>query len=1306
MARWLIPLHWSWRVAFRVVAPLYFALAIGIVGLRYWLLPMVPEFKGDIERVVSRSLGEPVTIGAIVAGWSRFHPTLDITDLALRDKAGNVALSFASVAVEVSWRSLLVWDLRFHSIVLDRPALRVQRARNGVLSVAGIEIPPDIDSTSSHAVTDWLLRQGELVISGGTIEWIDEQRGAPPLLLSDVAFRFVNDITGLHRVALKATPPAHLAADLDVRGQFRGDSFADLNQFTGEMFAQLQYADLAGWKQWVDYPFALNTGRGAIRIWSTVEDGKMTEATADVALADVKMQLLADLPVLSLMSIEGRLGARETGKGRGFLGLSTGQSSGYRIFAERFAISLTPQIRHDAASFSLQWDRPTAAGAPDRGEFRAASLQLAPIVEIAEKLPLPAAIRRVLVNHQPQGTISDAAITWTGDADAPLTYQARARFAGVGFEESGKLPGLKGLAGNFEATQRGGHATISGDHVRLAYPYALRWTDAVDFDAVTVQANWSMPNKPGAPQFELKIPAIRLVNREATIVGSVAWHALPDSPGYIDLDLRIPNAEPRAIYKYIPGLDPKTATWLKDAFLAGNATDGRVRIKGEVFHFPFREDQHGIFQVSAKASAMTLKVAPDFPPFQGVHGDVAIRGTSLDVQAQRGRMYGVEIGATHVRSPDLDNGDPELLVNSTAMGSTPDFLRYIAESPLSTTIGAAIGAATAQGRGRLGLALKIPLRRIDQIDARGTFELMGNQLVMAADAAPINKLAGKLEFQDRAISATGLTAEYLGGPVRIDLSARDGSLRVAAQGSVGIDAVKRAYSVPLGEYLSGAARYSAQLNVTRSTFDLSIDSTLQGAQIALPAPFGKTPEASMAFKLERNIVESPGGKGPQLRNHMQVSLGPLVKGLAQFRPEQKEVILDRAVLTLGDVAAVLPDRSFLSVSGNLGTLDLDQLMPVLQKLGAAGPAAANQLSTGPITMRVAELLVAGRRIHNAQFRVDLVPDGWAASIQARELAGDLRWLNERDGRMIARFKHFDLPESVTPEGAPETVIVRELPGLDIFVESFAAYGKQFGRLELTAINEKTGWRVHQATLSAPEGTINAKGLWQPPDRGDRTELDVVAEVSDVGGYLARIGQPGAVSGAQAKLTGQFGWSGPPTRIHYPTLTGNLTLKAESGRFLKAEPGIARLLGVLSLQSLPRRLTLDFRDVFSDGFSFDEINAIASIERGIMSTSEFRMVGPSAGVGIAGSVDLDNETQTLKVRVVPIIGDSVAAVAGLALLNPLVGLGTFIAQRLLRDPIGRLLAHEYAVTGSWGDPKVERISLFRAPNSATDTPVGQ
>jgi uncharacterized protein YhdP len=88
-----------------------------------------------------------------------------------------------------------------------------------------------------------------------------------------------------------------------------------------------------------------------------------------------------------------------------------------------------------------------------------------------------------------------------------------------------------------------------------------------------------------------------------------------------------------------------------------------------------------------------------------------------------------------------------------------------------------------------------------------------------------------------------------------------------------------------------------------------------------------------------------------------------------------------------------------------------------------------------------------------------------------------------------------------------------------------------------------------------------------------------------------------------------------------------------------------------------------------------------------------MAGPAASIAITGRVDLARETQDLTVRVVPTVGDSIAVAAGVALLNPIIGAGALLAQRLLKDPIGQMLAYEYRITGGWAEPKVIQV---RAP----------
>src|SRR5258706_6881871 len=147
--------------------------------------------------------------------------------------------------------------------------------------------------------------------------------------------------------------------------------------------------------------------------------------------------------------------------------------------------------------------------------------------------------------------------------------------------------------------------------------------------------------------------------------------------------------------------------------------------------------------------------------------------------------------------------------------------------------------------------------------------------------------------------------------------------------------------------------------------------------------------------------------------------------------------------------------------------------------------------------------------------------------------------------------------------------------------------------------------------------MSASGQWRL-DTGDNPHsarqitLNLQIEFANAGNLLERFGAGDTIRGAQGKLEGAVQWRGSPFTIDYPTLTGSLKLNCASGQFLKAGAGGAgRLLSVMSLQALPRRIALDFLDVFSEGFAFDSITATADIQTGVLSSKDFRMRGPNA-----------------------------------------------------------------------------------------------
>ena len=135
--------------------------------------------------------------------------------------------------------------------------------------------------------------------------------------------------------------------------------------------------------------------------------------------------------------------------------------------------------------------------------------------------------------------------------------------------------------------------------------------------------------------------------------------------------------------------------------------------------------------------------------------------------------------------------------------------------------------------------------------------------------------------------------------------------------------------------------------------------------------------------------------------------------------------------------------------------------------------------------------------------------------------------------------------------------------------------------------------------------------------------------------------------------------------------------------------------------LPRRIGLDFRDVFSKGFAFDRIDSSMQIQKGVMHSKDFKMRGPAADVEIVGDADLAKETQNLRVKVVPALGGGASTVVGL--LNPAYGVATLIAQSMLKNPLGNIFAHEYAVTGNWADPKVNKVSSAPAGPERSGAP---
>jgi uncharacterized protein YhdP len=400
---------------------------------------------------------------------------------------------------------------------------------------------------------------------------------------------------------------------------------------------------------------------------------------------------------------------------------------------------------------------------------------------------------------------------------------------------------------------------------------------------------------------------------------------------------------------------------------------------------------------------------------------------------------------------------------------------------------------------------------------------------------------------------------------------------------------------------------------------------------------------------------------------------------------------DRGEIRFGG-QAVMPAEPGLRLAGSGRGLDITG-WAALRPEGEGG--ALVPLSSIDLGFEAVDLM--GRRYQEVRLLGRTRNGLLRTQVMGRELNGVLAYrpaAGEQAARVSAQFKQLTIPAAmpVTASAEGMRMSAADFPALDMTVEDFRLQDRPLGRLEAVAYGSPQGLVIDSLQLTHPDSVFRMSGLWRDGAPSE-TRADLRLSVLDASQFLARFGYPGTLRRGSAEIQGNATWVGSPADFAFDTLAGQLDFKAKGGEFLKINPGAGKLLGVLSLQSLPRRLNFDFRDIFNEGYAFDDIGATLRIARGVVYSDDFRMRGPAAKVGMSGMADLNQETVQLRVKVIPKLSEGVA-VAGALLGGPLAGVGALAAQKMLRDPLEEAVSQEYMVTGAWQSPDVRKLSKAR------------
>ena len=1253
------------------VTLLLIVFVLAVLVVRFIIFPNIDAYKHEIADHASKSLGQKITIGNILTSWDGVSPHIRLKSIDIFDAENRVALHLNNVQANVSWLSLPLLQPRLAKLVVQQPNLTIRRKTDGDIYLAGINLA----GKSKPDFPNWLLSQAEVTIKNAQVTWLDDLRQAPPLSLEQLNLTLSNptwkSLFGQHEFKVSTLPSIGTSQLIEASGRFIGRDVSKLKTWHGVLFLQLKQADLAVWQPWLDYkilnhPVDLQTGTGDAQVWLDFADARVEKVKVRSALSNVSIIVNKQTTPFVAKQLSGDISWSD------FKNTQT-------ISAQNIKLSSNTglNISNGSGNYSttVKNSKPWV-----KADLKLDQFNLATIKQLTPYFTLPENLINQLNGFAPVGELQALTLGYEGEASKLNSYKISTSFKKLGLNAYQKNPGFSNLSGSIVADENAGEVILNSQNAVLDFKDILRWP--IPADKLSGQINWEMD------EGKTKIKAKELFIASPHITGTVnaSYDLNHIKGGYLHLVGKFEKGNAKyALFYYPIILGKETLNWLDTSILAGRIEDVNLTIKGNLADFPYVNSKNqldkklGVFKVTAKLSDALLEYGTGWPVVEGLGLDMLFEGKRMELNANKGHIFGNKIIKSKTEIAQLDADSPLLHIISEVEGSVTDGIKFVNESPVKLVTQGFTDNLKTAGQGKLNLELMIPMQNLDASKYKGVYKISnGTIFTNAAEGLPeLSKLNGVLNFTENSLTTQNVSTEILGGATHFSLrTGADKVLYVKAKGRISDVGIKKLASNAFIDAMQGSADWAGEITIKKPLVDVNLRSNLIDMAIGLPAPFNKLANQELAFSFEKKQT-SPSN------DSIDIQYGNLASAKILRTEKAGKLVLERGDIGI-NMAAVAPSQAGLSLHGKLDYLNADDWLALFNNANSKSDASPMTINKADVAIQ--KLDVFGRRLN--ALKVITVPNatGLQVAIESQEITGNAEWQSAGNGKIVARLKNLTVPNS-----SDAKVVVNKdfrklnkgYPALDVVAENFQLGNKNLGNLELNAFETGDDWNIQKLKITNPDSSLTADGIWHNWTRNPNTKLNFTLDIDNIGKTLKRFGQPDTVKGGEATIAGQLEWSGSPHQFETDGLNGYFKLEANKGQILKVKPGVGRLFGLLTLQSLPRRLSLDFKDLFSDGFAFDKISANAKIDNGIMRSDDFFMTGPAAETTIKGETNLKTETQKLNVKVTPHISDSLslAALAG----GPIAGAAAFVAQKILKDPFNKIISSEYTIIGTWDKP---------------------
>ena len=1271
--RWL-----RWLAGIGAVLVILLALLVGAMRVA---MTHLPEYRDQLQAWVNNTSHLDVRFKNMDARWRIFGPELFVTDVqVLAPKGPLLAKAHAASIGFDMWRALLHAEMLPARITLIQPEIGVVRTPDGRIELEGQAALEDRE----HRFRIEDLPTGLVKVEDAKITFTDQQGKLRDLILRGVEAGLRRD-----RDDIELDGELDLPERMGSRLAFVADAHGDLavpETLNWRFDVGSSDVDLRGWHEFFGSTLAMpNAGRGQVRISANLDGTQISAGSLQLQLADVR------IPASSAWPTETRYTTLA-----GDLRLDRKQ--GVWNLTGRNIRLVTPSQGWEPTRFSASWTRRESGVAGLTAQVSYLRLEnLAPLAALAPESEW----RSRLTELAPEGEVRSIKASYTAGDAAHLRYQASAQFADVGFAPVGQAPGLRGVRGQVELSEASGRATLDSRAVVFSMPHKFR--APLSADVARGEVRWT--HSPDGWRISTQKFAVRNAHANAETDLDLILPADQSSP-VLKLHSQFHDAVLTEAWRYLPTdkLPEKVLAWLDVMPLAGRAPSGEFVFDGPTRNFPFR-DGSGEFRISFPVEGMRMHYAPGWPDIENLAADIEFKNAGLTGIVRSAQLNGLKVTGGKAQFVDFRNG--ELTIDAHANGDLGDALGYLQKTPVVDSLGSLFADLRGKGPVSARVDLLLPVKDMDQRKVLVSTQIDRGTLQLVNTKHTLEELQGTLEVKDRSVSATDLTAKYLGGPVHVDLAPETGPGRkqldnvIHVRAQTPLPALRRDFDIPDVVDVDGTLDWRAVMRIpsdsatdddaARRPLTLRINSAMRGAAINLPEPLTKSAADMRPIRVD---VQWPDSSTALVR----AAYGGEVRSQLSFRRDDFGWAFDRGGVRFGEGEARLPSDRGLDVRGNVARLDLGEWLA----LHTQGNGTANT-SERPLSdyLRNVELTIGDFRVFGMAFpqvngTLTAGENAWTANVDGPKAQGSVVVpfdLTGSDPLVIDMTRMaLDPIDESTPapeEGTESQPDPKQWPNVRVSVGEFAALGKQLGTTHAEFKRIPDGLSLESFSAKTPAHELTATGTWTNPPNGQRGTLQAKLDSTDLKQTMVDLGYGPAIAAKHALLEGDLSWPGAPTSTLLGRLNGTIKVDVEDGQLLKIQPGAGRVFGLLSIATLPRRLSLDFSDLTDKGFAFDSIHGDFTLESGDAYTKNLLLKGPAAEIGMVGRTGLARHDYDQTVVVTGSFGNSLPA-AGLLAGGPAIGAAMLLFSQIFKEPLKGLARGYYRITGPWESPDVHKI----------------